>query len=193
MSIRISAGFLLLFAWLNYLDHQWVLPWVMLACLIHEMGHYYAIVALGGRVKGITITAVGAEMEMEGNLSYGGEFLCALAGPVTNFLFAWGMCHVLPLFAGIHLALGLFNLIPLLPLDGGRGLQSLLCRFGSPILAERILEVSGGVIAIGIAGFGVLSLLETGGVTLLVLGCWLVTKRVADPLVKLSRNLQNFN
>ena len=38
-----TGGFFLLAAWLNYLDRDRIVPLVMAACLLHELGHYLAI------------------------------------------------------------------------------------------------------------------------------------------------------
>ena len=43
---------------------------------------------LGAGVRRLSITAVGAEMEVDRPLSYGGELLSALAGPLANFVLA---------------------------------------------------------------------------------------------------------
>ena len=79
--VEVTGGFLLLTAWLNYLDAQGVVPLALLSCALHEMGHLLAIRMLGGRVRRISITAVGAEMELDRALSYGNECLAALGKP----------------------------------------------------------------------------------------------------------------
>ena len=78
--VEVTGGFLLLTAWLNYLDRQGVVPLALLACALHELGHWAALRALGVRVRRVRLTAVGAEMEVDRGLSYGGELLAALAG-----------------------------------------------------------------------------------------------------------------
>lgn len=106
-----TGGFFLLAAWLNYLDRDRIVPLVMAACLLHELGHYLAIRLLGGDVKLIRLTAVGAEMVLSRPLSYGREGAAALAGPLVNLMLAalfcrwsWGQ-----LFAGLNLVLGLLQ------------------------------------------------------------------------------------
>ena len=47
--VEISGGALLMLAALYYLDGQGVLPLALLACALHEAGHWLAIRALGGR------------------------------------------------------------------------------------------------------------------------------------------------
>jgi Zn-dependent protease len=60
--------------------------------------------------------------------------LVALAGPLTNLIFAWLMTHLLFLFPSyllLHLiyfniGIAVFNLMPIPPLDGGRVVAGLL-------------------------------------------------------------------
>ena len=124
--VEISGGALLMLAALYYLDGQGVLPLALLACALHEAGHWLAIRALGGRITALRLTCVGAEMRLSARypLGYAGQCIAALAGPCANLAAAWaaartgtewGYC-----FAGLNLALGAFNLLPAAQLDGGR-------------------------------------------------------------------------
>ena len=63
--IEASGGFLLLTATLYYLDGDGVVAWALLACALHELGHYAAVRLLGGRVEFLRLTCVGAEMRLE--------------------------------------------------------------------------------------------------------------------------------
>lgn len=40
--IEMTGGFLLLLAWLNYLDREFLLPMALAACGAHELGHLAA-------------------------------------------------------------------------------------------------------------------------------------------------------
>lgn len=129
---------------------------LLLAALAHELGHYGMLRRLRARISSVRITALGAEMQVSGRLSYGGELLAAAAGPVTNLLLALPLAYggrlweVLYLFAGAQLVLGVFNLLPILPLDGGSMLWNLLAWLTEPYTADRIT---------GIVSFGMAALL----------------------------------
>lgn len=96
----------------------------MLAAFFHELSHLAAICLTGGQVIGISIGGVGAKMEIM-PMSRGREALCALAGPVGSLLLALRFSFF-PEMALCALVQGLYNLIPVYPLDGGRILRSLL-------------------------------------------------------------------
>ena len=123
--ITVTPGFLFLMAWCNYADQQGLLLPALAGCALHELGHLAAIWGLGGSVRRLRLTAVGAEIQMERPMSYPGELAAALAGPAANLAAAWLCCRAEggALFAGLNLALGCFNLLPVGRLDGGRALH----------------------------------------------------------------------
>ena len=103
------------------------LPWVaaaVLAAAVHELCHYLAIAALGGQVGRIAVGSGGAAMEL-GCLSPVRELLAAAAGPVGS-LSLMLMGRFFPRLAPCGLVQGLFNLLPIYPLDGGRILRRAL-------------------------------------------------------------------
>lgn len=103
------------------------LPWLcaaVLAGLIHEAFHMIAIVLCGYHIEGIRIGLWGTVMEtdLEGGIS---ELLCAMAGPFGSLLLLT-LCHRFPMLSLCGAAQGLFNLLPVYPLDGGRAMLCLL-------------------------------------------------------------------
>lgn len=177
--MEISSGFLLLAAFLYYMDTDGLVLWAALACVCHEVGHYIAIRLYGGRVAVLRLSCIGAEMK----LALGGprgrmaRVVMALAGPCTNLLLAL-LCAWLGrklgegayLFAGLNLGLACFNLLPIATLDGGRALGVFLERWhwGTGLAGA----VSAGI-SLGLAMAGGWLMLQTANPTLLLTGTWL--------------------
>lgn len=82
----------------------------------------------------------GALIETHG-LSLWGECISALAGPLGSFILL-SFAQFLPMSAVCGLIQGLFNLLPVYPLDGGRVLSCLFNRF-CPRFSAAILSMIG--------------------------------------------------
>ena len=117
-----------------------------LALTLHESFHGIAAHALGYRIESVELLPFGGVARVGDNAFSGkAEFVVALAGPLCNFVVAGilsvVMLHVsavrLPLeyFLYANLTLGVFNLLPALPLDGGRMLHAIL----SNVLRVRLV------------------------------------------------------
>ncbi|MCC7299734.1 MAG: site-2 protease family protein, partial [Verrucomicrobia bacterium] len=129
---------------------------------LHELGHSWVAIRKGCKVREILLLPIGGVAKMDAIPSRPmDEFLVAVAGPLTSFALAglfWLLCEpgfLTMLFAslsGINLMLGLFNLLPSFPMDGGRifraALTPRLGRLKATALAARIgriLAVAGGL------------------------------------------------
>lgn len=103
------------------------------ALFIHEYGHAYAMKRSGLKVKGIYLLPfIGGMALSERATSRWQDFKIAIAGPafgtagaiVAYWLWLETQHAALALFAAISLLLNLFNLLPMVPLDGGRVMQA---------------------------------------------------------------------
>jgi Zn-dependent protease len=112
--------------------------------LLHELGHAVQARREGMEIEGITLWLFGGVAKFRGMFpSAGAEFRIAIAGPLVSLalglLFsvgAWAIptadaVDAVAAWLGyINLALLVFNLLPALPLDGGRVLRSALWHLG---------------------------------------------------------------
>ena len=135
------------------------------AMALHELGHLLALRSYGVAVTGLSITALGCVLQTR-PMSWRSEALCAAAGPGASLLAALILAQLQPKLALVSLALGLFNLLPLWPLDGGRILRSLLLRRYLPDTVQRIEMVVSGILG---AVAAALALFAAGA---LHLGLW---------------------
>lgn len=99
----------------------------LIASVFHELCHIFALFALHGKIKTINIKTDTCIIETSG-LGDWSQFLSILAGPCGSF-FLLVLCHAAPKVAACGFLQGLYNMLPVLPLDGGRLLRLLLYRF----------------------------------------------------------------
>ena len=186
-TIHSTGGFWLILGALLLAASLRLLFWAAVAAAVHELGHVAAVRALGGRVGSFRLTGVGAVIQprRERMFSSGAECLVALAGPAASVLLAigaaaWGR-HFggadAYLLTGVSLALGVFNLLPIGPLDGGRILRAVASRWAGPDAGDRVCGLLTKVLAAGLAALGVWVLGKSGNFTLLLCAGWLLWRR----------------
>lgn len=138
-------------------------------CLtVHELAHSAVARRFGVQVRGITLFLFGGVAEIRGELpTPGREFAVALVGPAVSILLgaALGLAAgstegvvagVLLTLALVNLGVGVFNLVPGLPLDGGRLLRAGLWRLtGSYARATLVASAGGRVVAVLLGILGV--------------------------------------
>ena len=135
--------------------------------LLHELGHALVARHLGVRIDRIELHFFGGAAQMTDHpRNAGDEIAIAAAGPAVSFALA-GLSVLLAqvsglgifdLLARINLILGAFNLLPALPMDGGRILRALLSRrMGYARATETSVKVTR-VAAIGLGVLGLVSL-----------------------------------
>ena len=180
--MEVSGGALAVLALLYYLDDDGILLWVLLAGLLHEVGHWAAIRALGGRVIRLGLSSTGAELRLSAAhpLPPWGMLLAALAGPGANLGVAWVSIQLarrgagLYFFAGLNLGLACFNLLPVRQLDGGRALEAIFTQLGWEEAGRRLTGLCSGVTAGLLLAAGLVLLWQSEGrnFTLLIAGLW---------------------
>ncbi len=158
--------------------------------ILHELGHALQARREGVRTEGITLWLFGGVAKIAGRFpSAGAELRIALAGPLVTLAIgtasliadeAWGrpgaVRTVLAWLAYINIALLVFNLVPALPLDGGRVLRSLLwARTGNLATATHRATRIGTALATILIAIGIVETIAGafGGLWLALIG-WFV-------------------
>lgn len=132
----------------NFLAYFWfafmvlILPlkWIaaaFIAAVVHELCHIFVLKLFRGNITDVSVYWNGCmiETDMIGEI---GRFFSILAGPVgsLSLLFLHKMA---PRIAICGLIQGIYNLIPLMPFDGGRILYEILTLI-SPEREEEIMH-----------------------------------------------------
>jgi Zn-dependent protease/CBS domain-containing protein len=163
--------------------------------LLHELSHSLVAKRLKLPVSSITLFIFGGVSALEEEpRTAGHEFLIAIVGPLTSFiiggLFAIATViayandaqnnvpgAVVQYLAFINIAVGIFNMLPGYPLDGGRVLRSALwSRTKNVVKATRWASHAGTFISFGLIAIGVLSILAgsfIGGAWFIIIGWFL--------------------
>ncbi len=148
---------------------------LFVSIIFHEFWHSLIARRYGLKISGITLFIFGGVSQMtEEPNSPTVEFFMAVAGPVSSFVLA-GIFYLVALSAAsyvpppytavllylayLNVLLGIFNLLPAFPLDGGRVLRSILWRAKGQLqwatrIASKIGEGFGAAMMImGIVSF----------------------------------------
>jgi Zn-dependent protease len=179
--------------------------------LAHEIGHALVARRAGLRVRSITLWLLGGVAQLEDEpASPGDELRVAVVGPAVSLALAVGfglaaaalsvvggpvlVVAVAAWLALANVVLGLFNLLPAAPLDGGRVLRGLLWRrHGSRVRASVAATRAGVWVGAGLIGYGLLGTFTGWGIGTLwtaLIGWFLITAaRQERDLAVLGRGL----
>jgi Zn-dependent protease len=196
ITIRVHVLFLVMLAFFLFSGQQSSALLILLLfglVFLHELGHSLVAQSMGIRVLDITFWPLGGMARMsEIPEDTRTEALIAVAGPAVNFLLAGlaaplflftsvasmdtapaGQAAAFPtflwMFIWINLALGLFNLVPAFPMDGGRILRAFLGRKGDWVEATTRAVRIGRFFALAMIIGG----LMIGHCMLPIVGIWL--------------------
>ncbi len=165
---------------------------LFVSVLLHELSHSFVAMAHGLSVRGITLHVFGGVSHLEDEPpSPRAEFVIAVVGPITSFAIAallwainaggfvppaWAQA-VIAYLVLMNVVVGIFNLVPGFPLDGGRLLRAALWKWkGSLGPATYIASRVGAGFAFVLMALGVLQILGgnvIGGFWFIVIGMFL--------------------
>ncbi|GIG37518.1 peptidase M50 [Cellulomonas pakistanensis] len=150
---------------------------LLLSVLVHELAHGLTARARGLQVREYALTLVGGHTAFHGRITPLTEGVVAVVGPVANLALAgvfWVVAQgvdpfglpALVLFAAAYsnAFVGLFNLVPGLPLDGGMVLESIVWgATGDRRRGSLVAGWVGRVFAVGFAAWVILLPMLRGG------------------------------
>jgi Zn-dependent protease len=151
--------------------------------LLHELGHAWQARRDGLEIDGITLWLFGGVAQFKGAFpNPGAEFRIAIAGPLVTVVLSGGFAllalaglpsavdGVAAWLGYINLTLLVFNLIPALPLDGGRVLRAALWRARNDVgWATRVAADVGRGFGYLLIALGILMFIVEGSFS----GAWL--------------------
>src|SRR5690554_122819 len=143
---------------------------IFLVIFIHELAHVITARMFRLKVKEIELYPFGGAIRLESLLELNPthEIIISLAGPIVNIIIATAYIALdssLPIeghehFIRANLMLACFNILPALPLDGGRATRAILSREIGLKKATQIMSRGGIVLSIFLIASGVYGILN---------------------------------
>ncbi len=125
------------------LDKSGIALFVILFSLLHELGHFLALLCVKTRPVSMRLTPFGIHMKLPLNLSTEKKLAVLIAGFTVNFVLA----AVLKIFgkealAIVNLFMGMFTALPLYATDGGGVLAAVLQEFSPESFEKTAVAVN---------------------------------------------------
>lgn len=144
--VTISLALTLAAAFIYYVVSIETTIAIALPVAVHELAHIIALRFFGLKVKSVRAELTGLCIDYCGFAEPLAHAAAAFAGPAGGFIYAYAAsliaretgCAWMELSAGISLLLSIFNLLPVLPLDGGRILLGLMTMLLGAQAGERV-------------------------------------------------------
>jgi stage IV sporulation protein FB len=161
------------------------LPIAFVSVLVHELGHAAVLGLLGFGPSQIALAGLGGHTFNARRARPWQDFLVSIAGPLTSFLLFYVSVLIyrhssfaqndpmlrafVPFLAQINLIWGFFNLLPIIPLDGGQALRNVFRFF----LADRTAIYFSSIISVLLGGLLIGWALLRGQFFIAILGAML--------------------
>ncbi|MBA4863226.1 site-2 protease family protein [Streptomyces sp. PSKA54] len=172
---------------------------LLASLVVHEAAHALTARRAGIPVRDMTLWALGGMTQMDRPPTARAAFVVAMSGPLASLVLGGALLGaaagvqaalgggipvaVLGWLAATNVLLGVFNLLPAAPLDGGRVLQAALWwRTRDRDRAQRAAGLSGQVLGTALAVFGWLVFLRgmPGGLWLALIGLFMAVTAAAE-------------
>lgn len=170
--IKFRPSFFVLAAFSVFTGSYKYLAALFVLTALHEACHIFTAGLWGISTRSVTVTPIGMYADMDGleSLHIIKRIAVAAAGPLFNL----SLCLFCDKTArGMNLALALFNLLPVYPLDGGKIFHYIISYFAGVLRGNTAAVRTGTVLSTAIAAAGVVQLvLYPPNISLLCLGIY---------------------
>ena len=183
LEIHIAVLPLLVFAFVFGFLQSLIITYTVV--LIHELAHAVTAIVLGVKLDKLEVMPFGVTVKISGSYikTPHHEAVIAAVGPLCSGLLAL-ICHRLSLGSYLvtaNLAIALINLVPALPLDGGRVLKALLIGRWGYVKAFNFTMIITGISAYILAAAGIILMIITGfNFSLILIAAFLIVNTVEE-------------
>ena len=161
---------------------------LMLPCLfaiiVHEMGHLFAMWVLDVAPKQVRLIPASVQIVTPITVNYKNDIKVALFGPIVNFILFFVLYfnylafknEIVLYYSLINLLVGIFNSLPVLGLDGGKIIFSILAKKTNPDKAAITLKITTFILALSVIIVAViLTVKGKVNISLYIIGIYLIT------------------
>lgn len=157
---------------LYFLESIEIMIILLAIIMIHELSHGFIARLFGIKIKEIQILPIGGIVKLDKSFTFSNreEIAISAAGPISNIILSatvfflqkyFGWQNHLNFILFSSLIIGIFNLIPVLPLDGGRIFRSCLAYILGYKNATKVIVIFSKIFAFFLIGINIL-ILSTG-------------------------------
>lgn len=183
--LSLSAGAVLLGALIYCTASFSELAAILAPVIVHELGHIVTLRLYGLRVRRVRADLRGVCIEYGGLYAPLGHAVSALAGPAAGLAYAFAASYfsrrcgneALTLSAGVSLLLSVFNLLPILPLDGGRVFSIVAAELLGGLRGERATRALSLALAAALLVAGLYLTWRGEGTALALASVWLLASQ----------------
>ena len=193
----ISAGAILLGALLYSALSFSELAAILAPVIVHELGHILTLRLYGLRIRRFSADLRGLCIEYSGLCTPLAHAVSALAGPAAGLAYAFAASYfgrsrgseTLILSSGVSLLLSLFNLLPVLPLDGGRVFALAADEILGGRRGDRLTKTVGLVLSTALLMAGTWLMWQGKGTALALAAIWLLAAQPDNAALVKRREL----
>lgn len=182
INFLLSIGFFGVVTLMLYIDKTGLMLPTITAIVLHEVGHIIALSIFKSKPERVILRVGAVGISGRFLLTAKNEIIMLLAGPLVNvilffafffFYFVFGNITILN-FALVMLVMGIFNLLPIIGLDGGEILKIILGRYLSFSVANLLLIIVSLITIFLILALGFLVLADTkSNISLILMALYL--------------------
>lgn len=180
-ALKINVSFAAVITLMLILDASGMCAVALFCCVIHEVGHIICLAVFDEKPESVEFSFYGIKLERSrhSSLSAAEEMAVYAAGPVMNFVLSAFMLPFASDHTGVKTAatlsfcVGVFNLLPCRPLDGGNILSSFFAFITDGEKAEKICFCISCLVIVPMAVAGVAMIFINGNFTLAAVAAYL--------------------